>query len=301
MTDFDEIELAAALAEAETGARAGGSRIPLSMVAPQKENHRFWTSEEDAYLRANHGRICERDMAAHLGRSQIAVHIHIFRELHLVAASKSSDILTAEHVAMGLGMDSKSVHRLMDRGLMPGRRLPGRQGTRVMRAVDRRAFLLWILEPEHWVYFKPERVGAMKTRGKRGFTSVYDYAFWDAARDLVLDAVAKWDDAWLTPGQVANLLGYKNRRTGAHSINTAIHAGNLSAFRWGNWWIRRSAMPAPGMTINVFGRIVPKVKEKYACPRGMSHPNRSTCMKLRFCRELIVRKLRATYRNEEKR
>ncbi len=40
------------------------------------------------------------------------------------------------------------------------------------------------------------------------------------------------------------------------------------------------------MKISVMGRIVPKVKPKYVCPRGMAkHINLSTCMKLKFCRE----------------
>lgn len=152
---------------------------------------------------------------------------------------------------MGLGVDGKSVHALMDRGHLPHRRLPGKDVTRV---VDRRAFLLWLLDPAHWIYFKPDRVGAMRPRGKRGFTGVYDLAFWEGARNLLDKARAKWNDAWLSPGQCAAALGL-TRKNAHHNINRAIHAGNIKATRWGNWWIRRSDLPR-GMTVNANGEIV---------------------------------------------
>ncbi|MDD5302974.1 MAG: hypothetical protein PHS14_07660 [Elusimicrobia bacterium] len=287
MSEIDEIEEAAALAEVETGAR-GASTLRLCRTDSGKLASRRWTDEENDYIRESHGRISEHVIAGHLGRSELSVHLHIERDLHLVAASKAPNILTAEQVSWGLGMGcGKSVHRLMDGGLMPHRKLPEKErGRSRTRIVDRQALLLWMLKPEHWVYFKPERVGTLRQQGARGVAENYDFAFWEDARELVLKARSAWKDEWLTPGQVALALGYKNARTGAHSLNTAIHRGTLKATRWGNWWILRSDLPASGMTINVFGKIVPKVKPKYACPRGMArHVNLSTCMKLRFCRE----------------
>ncbi len=125
----------------------------------------------------------------------------------------------------------------------------------------------------------------MMQHGKRGFTSVYDVEFWEDARELVAKARDAWNDEWLTPGQASRIIGI-NPALKAHNVNRAIHAGSLKAIRWGNWWIRRSDLPPAEMTINVAGRIVPKIKPKYLCPRGMAkHVNLSTCMKLKFCRE----------------
>ncbi len=283
MNENDEIEQAAALAEIETGARNAGATLRLCRAQTEKPTRRRWTAGEDAFIRENNGRLTHEEMGAHLGRTPTSVLIHIKREMHLVAPSKAPEIVTGEQVAWGLGMGcGKSVHRLIDNRIMPGRRLPGADVTRV---VDRAALLRWMLEPAHWIYFNPERVGSLRLQGARGIADCYDYKFWEDARELVLKARAAWKDEWLTPGQAADAIGYKNRKTGIHSINAAIVIGTLKATRWGNWRIRRSALPPADMTINVYGKIVPKAKLKYKCPRGMAHPNLSTCMKLKFCRE----------------
>lgn len=284
---IDDIDQAIAVAEAQTGVRNGAAKLRLCMADTEKvQNGRRWTAEENAYVSEHYGRISIEEIAAHLNRTPVSVLIHIKREMHLTAPSKSPTIITAEQVSWGLGMGcGKSVHKLMDDGLMPGRRLPDQDVTRV---VDRAALLLWILKPEHWIYFRPERVGTLRSQGKRGLSDCYDFEFWESARKLVMAAREAWKDEWLTPGQAAAAIGYKVRRTGEHSIGNAIRAGNLKATRWGNWWIRRSDLPAPDMYINIHGEVVPKVKPKYACPRGMAkHVNLSTCMKLRFCREII--------------
>lgn len=300
MADIDEIETAIALAEAATGVRGRASKLRLSM-SPVKTRHRMWTQPEDAYVRENHGKISEAAIAEHIGRTEVSLHVHIKREMHLVAPSKAPEILTAEQVSWGLGMGcGKSVHRLMDDGLMPHRKLPEKDAKNrsTTRIIDRQALLLWMLKPEHWIYFRPERVGELRSQGARAISERYDFQFWEDARELVLKARAAWKDEWITPGQAAAAIGFKNPRTGAHSINSAIHAGNLKAFRWGNWWIRRSDLPAADMTINVFGRVVPKVKPKYACPRGMAkHVNSSTCMKLKYCRALKSRVLDSRLRS----
>ena len=251
MSESDEIEQAVALAEAETGARGGVAKLRLCLAPGGKERSRRWTAEEDAYVRESRGRLTEGAIAAHLGRSVQSVHLRAERELHLVAPSKSPEILTAEHVSMGLGTDGKSVAALMDRGLMPHRRLPGKDVTRV---IDRRAFLLWLLNPVNWCYFKADRVGAMRPRGKRGFTGVYDFAFWEDAREVLAKARKGWKDEWLTPGQCSATLGL-TRKGASHNVNRAVLKGNLKGTRWGNWWIRRSDLPA-GMTVNAAGKLV---------------------------------------------
>lgn len=285
---IDDIELAASLAEAETGARGAAAKLPLSMAEDEKQKARVWTAEEDAYVREHYGRASLQEIADELGRTFASVLIRVKRELHLVAPSKAPDILTAEQVSWGLGMGcGKSVHKLMDDGLMPHRKLPEREpkSRSTTRIVDRQALLLWMLKPENWVYFRPERVGTLCAQGKRELSERYDFAFWESAHELVMAARSAWKDEWLTPGQVAKELGLK---WGSRPINAAIHRGQLKAVRWGNWWIRRSDLPAKGMTINAQGWVRPRVKTKYACPRGMAlHVNRSTCMKARLCVEAM--------------
>ncbi|MDD5644009.1 MAG: hypothetical protein PHO00_00990 [bacterium] len=240
--------MAIALAEAETGVRGGKGDIPLCCVA--KSRARRWTEEEDRFVLENHGRLSEKESAKRLKRTLVAVHIHKEREMKLKGISKSPSIMTAEQVANGLGKDSKSIHLLMDRGLMPCRRLPS---SRVMRVIDRFALLKWIVNPENWLYFRPTRVGNFCRKSKRGYGD-YDYAFWENARAAVLKACRRWKDEWLTPGQAAHRL--KIKASGTRYINVAIKKGILKAKRWGNWWVRKSDLPSRGKTINFKGDIV---------------------------------------------
>lgn len=275
MSEVDEIEQAAAIAEAETGARGGGAKIRLCLKDEAPKKASYWTEDEREYVRANHGRISEAKIGAHLGRTEISVHLQVTRELHLTAPSKDPSILTAEQISWGVGVDSKTIHALMDSGRMPHRLLPGRDKTRV---IDRHALMRWLLDPLNWAYVKPERVGGMRPRGKRKISDCYDYAFWESARKVVLKAKAEWKDEWLTPMQAAEAIGKERKRGAAHNINKAIHEGNLKATRWGNWKILRSALPPADMTFNVAGRIMPKNKiYRVNCGKcgGAGHNKRS--------------------------
>lgn len=189
-----------------------------------------WSEAEDAFLRANLGRVSEEQIAAHLGRSVIAVHLRWRRDLALTAPSRHPDLLTAEQIAEGLGMDGKAVHRLMDSGRMPGYRLPLKTVCRVVKRVD---FLRWLINPKHWIYFKPERVGAQNAyrRSKR----VYDAAFWQKARKILDAKRAAWGDEWWTAGQVAAHHGVDHTL-----VNNRIHKGQLPGVRWNNWRILKS-------------------------------------------------------------
>ncbi len=276
MNEIDEVERAAALAEVETGVRGSCAKIPLQIEKQKKQRPRRWTEQEHQYVRENYGRITEREIAIYLGRAETAVHLHINREMRLTVPSKSPKIMTAEQIAWGLGTDGKSIHQLMDVGLMPHRRLPTNDITRV---IDRRTLLLWILDPMHWIYFKTERVGMLHPRGNRYLPPCYDFEFWEGARKVVTKARASWKDEWLTPGQAAAALGMKHRPGMSHNVNKAILLGNLKATRWGNWRILRSDLPPKGMMINVAGRIVSKKAiGRVLCGRcgGIGH-NRLTC------------------------
>jgi hypothetical protein len=127
----------------------------------------------------------------------------------------------------------------------------------------------WVLQPDHWIYVKPERVGAMHPRGKRGLGESYDFAFWEDARRMVVKARRAWKDRWLTPGEATRILKIypkanarrriqDDRLRGQHYVNAAILKGHLKATRWGNWRIKKSDLPKRGWTINYCGQIVRK-------------------------------------------
>ncbi len=250
MAGVKDIEAAVAIAEAKTGVPGGKTRIRVCAEPSKKPKARRWTSKEDAFIREKSGHLSELDIAKKLGRTRQAVRVHFNREMKHVRPSKDPQILTGEHIAMGLGIDGKSVHALMDRKLMPGRRLPT---TRVIRVVDRNIFMTWALDPLHWCYFDPARIGTMRAHGKRQFTGVYDFGFWEDARKAMVRARRNWKDKWLTPSQAGKKLGIDH-----HSINAAINAGTLKATRWGNWRILKGSLPKKG-TFNAKGRLVNKI------------------------------------------
>ncbi len=236
------INVAVAHGELATGvrrelvARRHGARAAIVLKPPQtaKQPHAPWTEDENNFLRRHHGRLSEREIGARLGRSRNAVRIHWKRELRLPAPSKAPGVLTAEQVANGLGLDSKSVHKLIDRGLLPGWRLPSDAGD-VTRVVNRVTLLRWIVNPLHWCYFQPERVGAKARGGKRQYGRNYDEAFWAKAQRLVQLRRERWDDEWWRPGDAARHFGVDVRAVCAN-----IQRRKLPATRWGNWWVLKS-------------------------------------------------------------
>lgn len=261
MPGITDIEAAVVLAEAETGARGGKSKLRVC-VRSLPSKGRNWTVDEKDFLIKNHARISLEEMARRLNRTPIAVRLHVQRELHLRSCSTNESVVTAEQIAWGIGTDSKSVHRLMNKGLMPGRRAPTQY--RSIRIADKLVLLKWLLDPSHWIYFKPMRVGMLSRGCNRSPSKYYDFAFWDGARDLIVPAFKKWKDQWLTPVQAAKKIGiiihqHKDSTTPprpSHYINVAIHKGNLKATRWGNWWILKSDLPRRGKVINYCGEIV---------------------------------------------
>lgn len=251
MSRINSVAAAFDVAAAETGDRRGNSRLRVC-APPVAVQSRRWTPTEDVFLRSNLGRLSEEEIGRALKRSPTAVHIRWTRDLHLQAPSKRDDTISAEGIATGIGMDGHSVHKLIDRGILPGRRMPG---PRPYRLVDRRVLAQWLLDPAHWAYVDPARVGELRPHGKRAISAGYDFAYWEDLRELVLAARRRWKDDWLTPGQVAAM--FKLRRG---YVNKAIRKGALPATRWGNWRIRRSAIPK-GQTLNFRGDWV-KAKKK---------------------------------------
>lgn len=261
MAGIREIDAAIAAAEATTGVRGTVTRVPATISSKAKTKSRLWTEKEEQFLIENHGRMSDLEIGLRLGRTASGVENHWKRELHLKAPSKLDTTLTGEHVAMGLCIDSHSVSRLAERGILSMRRINywHRNGPRDrhIKVVDRHLFMRWLLDPANWCYFKPRRVGTMRRRGKRAYTGVDDHEFWEKARIAVRRAFRAWKDKWLTPAQAGRILKLKGR-AGDHNINKGIRVGTLKATRWGNWWIRRSDLPMKG-TINAKGLLVDRI------------------------------------------
>lgn len=195
-----------------------------------------WTPEEDQFVREHVATWSDAEIGRALGRSENAVHIHRERALYLPARGKSPDEMTAEQIAEGLGIDVKSVDGLIDRGFLPGRRLPFERPYRVVKRVT---LLRWLVNPMNWIYFDPLRID---TRGPRRTQHKYDAEFWQHARRLVMLARSRWQDEWLTPSQAGALHGVSHM-----AINNAIHEGRLSGIKWGNWHILKSEATKPGL------------------------------------------------------
>jgi hypothetical protein len=199
--EIDTLDVVAqALAEAERAPR----RKPLP-----------WSEAEDTFLRQNLGVLSEEEMAAKLGRTPTAVHLRWKRDLGLPAPSKTPGYVTANQAAKMLAVDVHAVCRWIEMGWLRARLLPfRRRKVWRIRIEDLKRF---VVKPEHWIFFRPERVRD------------------PALARLVALAVERWDDEWLTPGQVEEMHGVNHR-----DVNRYIHAGKLPGVKWGNWRIRRS-------------------------------------------------------------
>ncbi len=124
-----------------------------------------WSEREDAFLKEYHGIISEEDIAEALGRTVVAVHLRVKRDLQLPAQSRKPDILTANQVALGLCLDIHSVMRLLDRGIIEGYRLPS---ARNMRVVSRTTLLRFLIKSENWIYFKTSKINLKIYNNGRG-------------------------------------------------------------------------------------------------------------------------------------
>jgi len=185
-----------------------------------------WTDAEDQFLKENLGFISEDEIAHRLGRSKGAVHIRWTRELELYAPSKHPDYFTTNIIAELLGVDSHGPPTWVDRGLLPGVKLPFE---RVIRRVKRSDFYRWVVNPMNWIYFKHEKVKDVKLK-----------------RLLELRR-ERWGDEWWPTVKVAKYHGVTTKH-----VTTQIKRGKIPAVqainpagrnpngRWNFWYVLRS-------------------------------------------------------------
>lgn len=207
------VSAAVAMSRSSNGRAAMLAAATGETVDPQA-NAAEWTPEDDAYLQRHLGRLPLAQIASNLGRTESAIKIRWTR-MGMEAPSKRDGEMVATEVGRRLGMCGKKIIRLIDTGILPGRTLPGIKGIRV---VEERHLLRWLVQPRNFIYITSTR--RIKDRRYRG---------------LVQRAMARWDDEWLSTGQVARM---HKVTTGA--VTKAIYEGRLPAVRWQNWQVLRS-------------------------------------------------------------
>jgi hypothetical protein len=188
--------------------------IDFAVRTSHDGQRRYWTREEESFLRRNLGRMTFRQIGVRLGRSENAVKIKQVRR-QIPVPSKRPGFYTGNQVARILCVDIHCIILLHKRGLLKFAVLAGER--RILQ-ISQVSLWVWAINPMNWIYFKPHRV-----RDQR-------------LRRLIELRQAMWDDEWWTPGQVARFYGLVTSNT----VNQAIRRGQLPATRWGNWWIKRS-------------------------------------------------------------
>lgn len=193
-----------------------------------------WTAEEDAFLRANLATMTDEEIAEHLGRSPIGVHLRWGRDLQLPSRSKAPGIVTAHQAAQMLGIDSHKTAHWVDKGLIPGRLMPGK---RKMRLINRADFMRWALDPQNWIYFDIRRVK-------------------DPELKKLLKAAAKrWKDEWWKTPRVAKYHGVncndvtryiEHGRIQGRQLEVSL-GGRHPELAWKLWFVLKSEATRPDL------------------------------------------------------
>jgi hypothetical protein len=160
-----------------------------------------------------------------LGRSSNAVKI-IRQRKGIKASSKSEGWLTANQVRMLLGMaDGRPVIGWIKKGLVLGHQING-DSTWMVHEISLRR---WVTSPLSWAYFDSSGITDGNLAG------------------LVKLAQKRWDDAWLSTRQVADMKG-----TDTKAVLMAIKRGQLPGIHiqekdgrhagaaWAFWAVKRS-------------------------------------------------------------
>lgn len=208
-------------------ASAGASHVTTVKSRRKGRKYSMWSEAEDQYLRENLGWKTEDEIAKHLGRSVVAVHLRWKRDLHLPAPSRHPDYITANQAAEMVGLDAHKLAHWVDAGLIPGRVLPSQ---RRIRLIPRTTFDRWVVSPSNWIYFDWKKITDRRLR-----------------RLCELRA-ERWGDEWLTTVQVAKLHGVESKdvlrliklgKIAGVQVATSL-GGRHKDPAWLNWFVRKS-------------------------------------------------------------
>jgi len=200
-----------------------------------------WSKTEDDFLKENLGVLTMSEMAAALGRSTNAIKVHWTR-LGFTAPIRARGWVTAHRVCKLMGLDSHTVPAWVRLGIMEGK--PAVTERRDITLINLEYLKYWVTRPEHWPYFKVEKM-------KPGYL-----------RRLVEKAQARWGDQWLSSAEVARLKGLKNARTVMADVYKkrlpAIqcpHIGGRNNANWAYWFVRLSDAERYRHPLRTDGRI----------------------------------------------
>lgn len=218
MSTSDLIEQAVCLAEAEDlpglhYVRMRKMEIPGFRLRTQ--DNRSWTKAEMRFLRENYYRMTLTEIAAHLGRTEVACKIKIIRK-RIPRPSKRPGWLTGNKVAHALGSDIHAIMLMYRRGILPMDIMPGERGIMLIKKLR---LYMWCINPMHWPYFRVENMNDQKLQR------------------LVKLAQSRWGDEWLPIGQAGEVLGVDYKL-----ITNRVRKGKIPGVRWGNTWVRRSVV-----------------------------------------------------------
>lgn len=162
-----------------------------------------------------YGRISRRQLAKQLGRSESAIKNRV-RVMGLPSPQRWTHIMLSGMLAHSLGFScQKSVINLMRKEVFPVHYVY--LGNTKTPAVNIKRMQQWLADPNNWYCLDIDRIRDPRFKA------------------VVRHAVRRWDDEWLTVGQVAPLMGYSQQ-----GINKLIHGGALPAKKHNNWQILRS-------------------------------------------------------------
>lgn len=182
-------------------------------MSTRKED--LWTPEDEALLRQEYGRIPRRELAARLGRSELAIKMRV-RVLGITSPSSWGHIMLCGKLTCALGIGcEKTVINLMRKRIFPVHSVY-LGNTRVL-AVNIKRMQQWLGDPNNWYCLDVDRIVDPRYRS------------------VVRLARRRWNDEWLTVGQLTELMGYSQQ-----GINKLIHNGALPAKRHNNWRVLKS-------------------------------------------------------------
>ena len=178
----------------------------------------LWSEDEEMKLRRMWGHCPLSTIAKVLRRSETAVTVRAKR-LKLGSPINWPNILTHTRLAPLLGLDPKTVWKLMQEGgplpslVMYRREIP-------VRVVEEHTMIRWLSKPENLIYIDKDKV-----------------TYWPFCQ-AIEGMLRKWKDSWLSPTEVAQMLGVDDTRP----VNKLVHQGALKGIKYGNWRILKSSV-----------------------------------------------------------
>lgn len=181
-----------------------------------------WSQEEIDYFRERAPHMSNAEIAAQLGRSDLAVKIKRAR-FGLSSVTRNELYFTANTAAKALGIDIHSMTRLIELGLVPFEMAPTEK--KIYR-IRRDKLLAWAVDPMNWPHF----LYTLSWRVRK----IPD----PKIRRMIELRRQRWKDEWLSSGQVARLLGVDSKDVNRVFIKRGQYKGRKG--QRANWYFLKS-------------------------------------------------------------